>query len=149
MTAKEYLRIIRSIKHRIKKLDEEIAQEQEEYNCLQGIDYAKDKMDGGELADLSEKIPQKEKVIGKLNAQRRRLHELREEARERINAIQDYDVQTFLIDYSIIAKPLWLLPKVLHLTRSGTNKRIRKAEKCFDAIYGEWLSEIDVADMFS
>ena len=146
MRAKEYLQAIRSVKHRLEVADKEIEQARQNAYSLQCVNYSKDKVDGGEHVDLSNKIAQAEKIIEKIEKRRTRLIEIREEARERINALPDIDAQALLIEYCIIVKPLWKIQKEAVLSRSGFNKRMKKAVNCFNNEYGDWLVDVELWD---
>lgn len=144
MQAKEYLKTIRSIKHRLAVADKEIEEAKKNIYALQCVNYQKDKVDGGEHVDLSNKIAQAENVAKKIEAYRTRLIEFREEARERINALPNMDIQSFLIDYCIIVKQPWEIRHENVLSRSGFNKRLDRAVNCFQEVYGDWLSDIEL-----
>ncbi len=144
MNAREYLRSVRSIKHRLEVAEKEIEQARKNAYALQCVNYSKDKVDGGEHVDLSNKVAQAEHIIENVERHRTRLVEIREEARERINALTDFDVQSLLIDYCIMAKPLWEIRNEAVLSKSGLNKRINKAVHCFEVVYGDWLVNIDL-----
>ena len=144
MQAREYLDAIRGIKHRLEVAEKELEQARHDMYALQGIDYAKDKVDGGEIADLSDKVAQAEKIIAKIETRKRHLVEMREEARERISALPDFDMQSILIDYAIISKPIWKMKKEAFYSKSGFYKRFNKAIHCFGKTYGEWLVNLDI-----
>ena len=61
MQAKEYLDGIRAIKHRLQVADKELDEARKTIYSLQAVDFSKDKVDGGEPTDLSNKIEQAEK----------------------------------------------------------------------------------------
>lgn len=144
MQAREYLDAIRGIKHRLEVAEKELEQARQDMYALQGIDYAKDKVDGGEMADLSDKVAQAEKIIAKIETRKRHLVEMREEARERISALPDFDMQSILISYTINVQPLWKMQKEAHYSKSGFNKRFSKAVACFGKTYGDWLENLDI-----
>ena len=144
MQAREYLYVIRGIKNRLEVVEKELEQARHDMYALQGIDYAKDKVDGGEMADLSDKVAQAEKIIAKIETRKRHLVEMREEARERISALPDFDMQSILIDYAINVQPLWKMQKEAHYSKSGFNKRFNKAILCFGKTYGDWLANLDI-----
>ena len=143
MQAKEYLNAIRAIKHRLQVADKELDEARKTIYSLQAVDFSKDKVDGGEHTDLSNKIEQAEKIVAKVEAHKRHLVEMREEARERINALPDFDVQSILTDYAINVTPIWEMCKNYHYSRSGYNKRFKKAIACFQKNYADWLENLD------
>lgn len=143
MQAREYLNAVRAIKHRLQVADKELDEARKTIYSLQAVDASVDKVDGGEQVDLSNKIAQAEKIVAKVEARKRHLVEMREEARKRINALPDFDVQSLLIDYAINVTPIWEMCKAFHYSRSGYNKRFRKAIACFAKVYGDWLENLD------
>ena len=146
MQAKEYLDGIRAIKHRLQVADKELDEARKTIYSLQAVDFSKDKVDGGEPTDLSNKIEQAEKIVAKVEERKRHLVEMREEARERINALPDFDVQSILIDYAINVISNWEMCKNYHYSRSGYNKRFKKAIACFQKNYADWLENLDFFD---
>jgi hypothetical protein len=146
LQAKEYLDGIRAIKHRLQVADKELNEARKTIYSLQAVDFSKDKVDGGEPTDLSNKIEQAEKIVAKVEERKRHLVEMREEARERINALPDFDVQSILIDYAINVAAIWEMCKNYHYSRSGYNKRFRKAIACFQKNYADWLENLDFFD---
>ena len=144
MQAKEYLDAIRAIKHRLQVADKELDEARKTIYSLQAVDFSKDKVDGGEPTDLSNKIEQAEKIVAKIEAHKRHLVEMREEARERINALPDFDVQSILTDYAINVTSIWEMCKNYHYSRSGYNKRFKKAIACFQKNYADWLENLDL-----
>lgn len=144
MQAREYLDAIRAVKHRLQVADKELDEARQTIYSLQAVDFAKDKVDGGEQADLSNKIAQAEKIVAKVEARKRHLVEMREEARERINALPDFDVQSILTDYAINVTSIWEMCRNYHYSRSGYNKRFKKAVACFQKNYADWLENLDL-----
>ena len=144
MQAKEYLDAIRAIKHRLRVADKELDEARQTIYSLQAVDFAKDKVDGGEPTDLSNKIAQAEKIVANIEAHKWHLVEMREEAKERINALPDFDVQSILTDYAINVTSIWEMCKNYHYSRSGYNKRFKKAVACFQKNYADWLENLDL-----
>lgn len=144
MRAREYLDAIRAVKHRLAVADKELEEAKQTMCALKAVDFSKDKVDGGEMADLSDKVAQHEKIIAKIETRKQHLVEMREEARERINALPDFDLQSFLIDYAINVLPLWQIKSDTHYSHSGFYKRLRKAAYRFEEVYGDWLANLDI-----
>lgn len=144
MQAKEYLDAIRAIKHRLQVADKELDEARQTIYSLQAVNFAKDKVDGGEPTDLSNKIEQAEEIVAKVEARKRRLVEMREEARERINVLPDFNVQSILTDYAINVVSILDMCKNYHYSRSGYNKRFKKAIVCFQKNYADWLQNLDL-----
>ena len=135
---------IRTIKGRIEVAEKEIEEAKKEVYDLRSIDYAKDKVDGGEMADLSDKVVQAEKKVEKLKTHKKHLDEMREEARERINALRDMDSQNVLISFFILVEPIERMQKEMSYSRSGIYTLLRKSIRYFDKTYRDWLANIEM-----
>lgn len=146
VNAKEYLKYIRELKKLIKLVDEEIVESKAAAYNISSLDTEKEKVSGGKKKDISKKLITAENIIHKNERKKIRLIELREEARERISALPNPDMQEILIRYCIIAEPLKKMKGDAKYSNSGFFKRLNRAINCFDAEYGDWLQDIQVFD---
>ena len=89
MTAKEYLWRVRDAERELKRLEQEYAQARADILQLKAIQYDADKVSGNKIADLSDAIASLEGYAERLNAQWDKLISLREDAKRRIDTMQD------------------------------------------------------------
>ena len=89
MTAKEYLWQVRDAARELKRLEQEYEQARADILHLRGIAYDGDRVSGGKIGDLSDAIEALEKYAERLNAQWDKLINLRENAKQRIDTMQD------------------------------------------------------------
>lgn len=87
--AKAYLRRVRDAERELKRLEEEYEQAKADILHLKAIQYDANKVTGGKIGDLSDAIAAIEGYMERLNEQWGKLEALREEAKARIEQIED------------------------------------------------------------
>ena len=89
MTAKEYLRRIRDAESDLRSVEMDYQSARDDVMNLKAIEYDKDKVSNSHIGDLSDAIAVLEKYAERVNAKWDELIAMREEAKERIEQVED------------------------------------------------------------
>lgn len=139
MTARDYLDEVKGLDYLKKILDNEIRKLRQEAYSLGGIDYSRDRVDGGTSRDIYDKVNDLNDRIRKKERQRRLIDELEREADERISSLSNPVSRGLLIDYYILRRNWREIKNDLHESRSTVFRLIDKARKEFGTLHAEWL----------
>ena len=89
MTAKEYLRRIRDAESDLRSAELDYQRARDDVINLKAIEYDKDKVSNSHIGDLSDAIAALEKYAERVNAKWDELIAMREEAKTRIEQVED------------------------------------------------------------
>nr|DAV46006.1 MAG TPA: Protein of unknown function (DUF1492) [Caudoviricetes sp.] len=89
MTAKEYLRRIRDAESDLRSAEMDYQRARDDVINLKAIEYDKDKVSNSHIGDLSDAIAALEKYADQVNAKCDALLAMREEAKTRIEQVED------------------------------------------------------------
>lgn len=89
MTAKEYLRRIRDAESDLRSAEMDYQRARDDAMNLKAIEYDKDKVSNSHIGDLSDAIAALEKYAEQVNAKWDALLAMREEAKTRIEQVED------------------------------------------------------------
>ena len=89
MTAKEYLRRIRDAESDLRSAEMDYQRARDDLMNLKAIEYDKDKVSNSHIGDLSDAIAALEKYAARVSEQWDRLIVMREEAKTRIEQVED------------------------------------------------------------
>lgn len=132
---KEYLKYIRSLGTRLRIKEERIAQLKSDICSLQALNYEKDKITGGNLIDISDKIAKLDEIIRATNKEWNELIEERERAQNTINQIGNALEQRLITSRYIAAKSWEQIAFELGLSWAQTFRVHRLAVKSFIEIF--------------
>lgn len=142
MTAVEYLEEVKKIEYRLRTLSREREKAEEALFDIKAINYEKDRVTGGELADTCNKLERAEQILKNINEKETRLIGAKEEARARINDLQDVESVCFLLDYYINNMPLLEIERSMNISISTFYRKKADAISQFQKVHGKWLSSL-------
>ena len=106
------------------------------------MNYEKDRVTGGELADTCNKLERAEQILKNINEKETRLIGAKEEARARINDLQDVESVCFLLDYYINNMPLLEIERSMNISISTFYRKKADAISLFQKVHAKWLSSL-------
>lgn len=142
MIAAEYLEEVKKIEYRLRTLNREREKAEEDLFNIKSMNYEKDRVTGGELADTCNKLERAEQILKNINEKETRLIGAKEEARARINDLQDVESVCFLLDYYINNMPLLEIERSMNISISTFYRKKADAISQFQKVHGKWLSSL-------
>lgn len=142
MTAVQYLETVKKIEYRLMTLKKEREKVEEDLFSIKAMNYEKDRVTGGEPADTCDKLERAEQILRNIDEKEAVLIEVKEEARARINEIQDVDSVCFLIDYYINNTPLLEIERSMNISISTFYRKRSDAISQFQKVHAKWLESL-------
>lgn len=142
MTAVQYLETVKKIEYRLMTLKKEREKVEEDLFSIKSMNYEKDRVTGGEPADTCDKLERAEQILRNIDEKEAVLIEVKEEARARINEIQDVDSVCFLIDYYINNTPLLEIERSMNISISTFYRKRSDAISQFQKVHAKWLESL-------
>lgn len=142
MTAVEYLEEVKKIEYRLRTLNREREKAEEDLFNIKSMNYEKDRVTGGELADTCNKLERAEQILKNINEKETRLIGAKEEARARINDLQDVESVCFLLDYYINNTPLLEIERSMNISISTFYRKRSDAISQFQKVHAKWLESL-------
>ena len=105
VTAKEYLRTVLEANLEIRSKEDELETYRQDCYSISAIDYSKDRVTGGISTDISDKIAKLPKLIQDVDKQWEELIQLRVEANQLINNVEQSNLRVLLIQRYVLGKP--------------------------------------------
>lgn len=139
MTAEEYLSQIRRIDKRIEALSRDEEKTRSRLYNISGIDYSKDRVDGGGDGDISSRLICVDNILTGIAKKKIYLIEARETARQRINALSDNRFIPILTDYYISALPIEAIIRAENYEQAQIYRLRKRGVECFGHEYYRWL----------
>lgn len=142
MTAKEYLNNVRTIDIQLKVKEHRLRRLRQDLCSLQSIDYSKDRVDGGQAIDMSDKIAKIQELEEKINAEWGELIYVRTQAEEKIEQLPDPMHRAVLTERYINGKDWENIAVDLHYSWKGVFKLHGRALKSFETVHESTLKYI-------
>lgn len=142
MTAKEYLNGIRRLDLRLKTKEAEFSRLEQDITTLKGIDYSKDRVDGGAGGDMGDNIARLIDLQTVLNEEWDELIRRREEARKMIKAMPDEKHLTILLLRYVNNRSWNEIAEFMHYTFRNTTRIHGQALQAFGEKYKVFLEKM-------
>lgn len=136
--AKAELLQVRKLDAALRSIEREIEQYRAEMYSIHATDYSRDRVQGGQSSDISDKVARLQSYIDERNAQWDAYMDMRTTIRCRIAKIDDLVLRTVLIEYYIIKNDWAVVRARMRYEKSQMNRLHNRALEAYAQKNTRW-----------